>query len=205
MINFEYAARHIRGVWRIAFGGGDWREDMDLSVDGVFRSFWAMAFTAPFMLLAFVSIRRTAAQSEILASDPLQNAPSAFVLTIESLGFVADWALSVVALVALARTMKAENRVADVIVSYNWAQVMTAAAVSIPFALVAIAGSESAAGLLTLPAVVFSIFITWRVLRECLSLDVTMTVATIAVLTLISLVVSAALSGIALSLLQLFS
>ena len=204
MIDFEYAARNIAGVWRMALGREDWRNDVDRSLDGVFRSFWAVPLTAPFMLLAFLSARRAAAQSDILANDPLRDAPLPLLLTAETASFVIDWAVSIGVLVLTAQALHAEKRAADVIVGFNWAQLMTYAAIAVPIALLGFSADENIVALFSIPAVVFSIVIIWRVLRACLPLDVGMTVALIAVLTLISMIVDSTVAAAAVLALRLF-
>jgi len=205
MIDFEYAARNIRGVWRMAFGGGDWRDDLDRSVDGVFRSFWAIALAAPFSLLAFVSLHRAAARSDAIEAPALTDAPLALLLATETTSFLLDWAASIAALVFTARALGAGNRTADVIAGFNWAQVITTVAVTAPIAVLGLTASAEIFSLLYLPAVIFALVLLWRVLRQCLPLDAGMAVALIAMLTVIGLVIRSAVTGGAVLVLQALS
>ncbi len=209
MIDFDYAARNIQGVWRLAVEGPEaqWsgRNGVDRSVEGVFRSFWAVALTAPFSLLAFVSAHRAAMQSETLQPVLLAEAPMALLLIAELAGFLADWALSIGALVVTARALDAQSRTGDVIICFNWAQVMAAIAVSTPIFLFALTANASLFSIFYLPALGFAIMLLWRVLRGCLPLSVGMTIALLAMLALIGVIANATVTGGALFLFQLLS
>jgi len=205
MIDFEYAGRNVRGVWRMALDEPGWTDDIDRSVDGVFRSFWAMALAAPFALLAFHSAARAARLSPRYAETVFAKAPAPVIISAEMLGFIASWAASVAALGAIARALKSSNRAASLIVTFNWSQLLTMAVASIPAALLALTGATQLFVLLALPAIVFSFFVMWGVLRRNLSVTIGVAISLIALLTLIELLVNAATTQGAVALVQLLS
>lgn len=204
MIDFEYAAHNIKGVWRMAFTDAeDWRRDIDRSVGGVFRSLWAVALATPFKLLMAALAQRAGAKMNL--DDPLLAAPRAMVLTAEMAAYLIDWAASIAALVLIARTLRASDRAADLIVAFNWGQVITVVVATAPFAVFAITGSPHAATLLMLPAFAFAIALIWRIIRKCLPLDIGMAVAVVAILALIGILANGIARSGAFLVLQLLS
>ena len=205
MVDFEYASRNINGVLRMAFGKEDWREYVDRSVDGVFKSFWAIPLTAPFSLLAFVSARRAAENSPDIASSVLTTTPLGVLITAEFVGFFLDWALSIGAIIFIARTLNAGSRIADAIIGFNWTQLIAAAIISIPVFVFGLTNDTNVFSLLYLPAVIVAIVLLWRVMRSCLPLSIGMTIALLATLMLIGIIANATVSTAAIFIFQLVS
>ncbi|MEM9015258.1 MAG: hypothetical protein AAGB02_09160 [Pseudomonadota bacterium] len=205
MIDFDYAGQHVRGVWRLAFGGGDPHSDLDNSHSGVFRSLAAIILSAPFTLLAVTSARRAALMSPDIRSSALSEAPIAVFLTAKTTVFLLDWAIGLAALIFTARLLGATEKAAGAIVSYNWAQLIIAIVVAGPLVILGMTADANIFSLFYFPALAFSIVLLWRVLRASLPLDVGMAIALIAVLLLIGVVANASVSYVALGLLQLFS
>ncbi|MEO1252311.1 MAG: hypothetical protein AAFW81_08205, partial [Pseudomonadota bacterium] len=75
MIDTQYALDHLRGVWRLALRREDWRRGLDISVDGFFKSLWAIALTLPFAFLAFAAAARAVRSSPEYADSDLVRAP----------------------------------------------------------------------------------------------------------------------------------
>lgn|GEM_PF-773913 len=207
MIDFEYAARQLASVWRMAFtrnweNGGDWRDDLDRSVDGVFKSFWAIAFAAPFALLSYIALRRAAEQISSVETSPLLQAPLGFMLGVEFLSFAVDWGISIAAIIFVARALEATTRITDTIITYNWAQVFAVALQSIPIALMGLLGTQAIAGVLALPILVIVLVLFWGVFRQAMELKPGMAIAIIFLLTLINIIVNSLIVGAASMLLQ---
>ena len=205
MIDFEYAGRHVRGVWRMALNDAGWTDDVDRSVDGVFRSFWAMAFAAPFALLAFHSAERAARLSPRYAETIFAKAPPLLIISAEMFGFVVSWLASVAALGAIARALDASDRAGGLIITYNWSQLLTIAVASVPAAFLAVTGATQLFVFLALPAIMFSFFIIWGVIRRNLSVTIGAAISLIALLTLIELLINAVTTQGAVALVQLLS
>ena len=60
MIRLDYAASQIGAVWKMGWNRPGWEETLDRTVDGVFKSFWAIFLAVPFSFLGFYSARRFA-------------------------------------------------------------------------------------------------------------------------------------------------
>lgn len=194
-MDFDYAAKNIKGVWRLAFGAPDWRDDLDISVDGVFRSFWAVALAAPFSILAFLAARRAALATPEAASSVITDTPLAVILPADIIGLALDWGASIAALVFTANAIGARKQAAQVIVGFNWAQVIAAIAISLPVLVLALTNNMDLFVLLYLPAVGFALALLWGLLRRSLPLDVGMTIALIAMLTLIGVIINSSVTA----------
>lgn len=205
MIDFDYAGRHVRGVWRMISGDAGWAEDIDRSVDGVFRSFWAILFTTPFALLSFHAAHRAALASPQYEETVFSRAPAPVVIAGEMLAFGASWLASVVILALAARQFQATRNAAALIVAFNWSQLLTFAAASIPAAVLALTGSSPVFVALALPAIVFSIVVLWGVLRRNLPVTVGVAIALIALLTFAEIAINAITTEGAIALFQLLS
>jgi hypothetical protein len=191
MIDFDYIARHVRGVWRMAFGanesgGGD---DMDRSIDGVFASFWALIITAPFALVAMTARKQLAAPSAEYSNTIYAKAPLPVLFTAEIIALAAYWAASIAALVLTARSLNATRQVAGLVVAYNWGQLVIFMLSAAPAAVLIFTGNLNLFALVALPAGIAGVFILWRILRQNLPLTIGGVVFLIVLLTVIELFV----------------
>ena len=205
MTDFDYAARQLAGVWKMAWNRPDWRETLDRSVNGVFLSFWAAAFAAPLAFLGYFSMRRAAGRMTDFPETTLMDSPAWYALAAEMVGYATDWAVSLITLLFAARTLKAEKRVGDVVIGFNWLQVFIAASQAAPLALLGLTGSAEFAGLIFIPATVLIIALFWGYLRRSLEAGPGAVIALILLLTLIGIVVNSVVSAAAAGFYRLFS
>ncbi|MEL7486941.1 MAG: hypothetical protein AAGJ87_06980 [Pseudomonadota bacterium] len=194
-MDVDHAARQLSAVWALAFSRDpeDWTGRLDRSLESVFRSFWAIAFSAPFVVMALIAWRRTAAASPQIDATALMAAPLPLQLAIESVVYLADWGVSVAAIVLFARALDVSRHAADAIIAYNWTQVFAAVFQSIPVAIAALGGATALVGVFALPAIAVSLMILWAVFRRALTLTPGMTLALIIVMILITIIVGGAL------------
>ncbi|MHA7871689.1 MAG: hypothetical protein ACX939_05000 [Hyphococcus sp.] len=206
MIDAAYVAQQVRGVWRMAFGGaGDWRDDIDRTTDGVFRSLWAIALALPLVALNFMAARRAIANNPMFAETALATAPAGILLTAELVALVIYWGANLGVLLSATRSLKASRRVADVIVGYNWGRLMTVAILAAPAAVLGATGNVSIFVVLYLPALALAISILWGVLRQSLSAGVGMTLALLILLMLIEIIINTVITNGAVALFQSLS
>lgn len=205
MIDIDYAAGQMACVWKMAWNAPDWEESFDRSVDGVFKSFWAMLFTAPVAFAGFFSLRRAASRTPDFSDLALIEAPFAFSAAAAFVSFLADWTASLVALVLAARATGASRRIADVIIGFNWTQFFTALAQTAPLVVLGLTGEGKIASVLLLPSAAFVIAFYWGFLRRSLKKGVAVTIALLVMLTLLGLVVSSLVDAGAIGLYRLFS
>lgn len=196
-MNLDYAAGQIAAAFKMAFNRPGWSDALDHSVDGVFRSFYAIIFTAPFAILGFFFLRRAASRTPEFPAAQLLEAPIGFALAFQMTGFLVDWAASLAALVVAARYVGASKSAANLIAGFNWTQVIVAVTQTAPIAALSLPGGRQFASLLFLPATAFVIALYWGILRRGLNTGVVSTILMIVVLTLIGLIASSVIGSIA--------
>jgi hypothetical protein len=204
-MNFDYAARQIGAVWKMARNDERWKAELDRSVDGVFRSFWAMAFAAPIAFAGYFSLRRAADRMPELHAAALMHAPYAVILSAQIAAFAIDWIAGLAALVLLARASGAGKRAADLIIGYNWAQPLATAAQAVPLIVLGVTASRPVTSIFYLPAMIFVLLLFWGVLRRSLGAGVAMTIGLIVTLMLIGVIVGTLVNGVALGLYRMAS
>ena len=189
MIDFDDAARHVSAVLRMAFRPEDesWRRDIDNSVNGVFRSFWAAAFVAPFLMLAYTVSERAARTAPNFDDSFFTKAPSGLLLITEFVAYAVVWAISLWALAMIAKKLGAQKNYSTVVVLFNWAQPLGLFLFVIPAAAFVLTNSFEIFAILQLPIIAFNVFIFWNILRRNLPLDVGSAVAIIALIYFIEL------------------
>ncbi len=205
MIDFEYAGRHVRGVWRMAQGDHAWAEDIDSSTDGVFKSFWAIAFAAPFALLVIRAAQRATARADGYGAEIFEQIPALAAFVALMLAFLTSWLASVAALAFIARGLNAQRKAGALIVTFNWSQLIAIAAATVPAVVLALTGNEQIVMLLALPAVFVSVYVLWGVLRRNLPITVGVAIAVMALLAFIDLGVNAVATQGAVGLFHLLS
>lgn len=187
MIDFDRAGRNLRALLTLAFTDreAEWRRTLDSSTNGALQSFTAIILSVPFVALSLVMSRRAALASEFSEELVYTSAPAAFVLTGEMIAWALIWAASLIFLMALARGLKAERNASQLIVAYNWAQLLGATLLAIPVTVFLLSASYELMLILQVVLLVFNLYILWRILRTLLPLDVGATIAVISGLILI--------------------
>ena len=205
MIDFDYAARQISAVLRMAIsrpGEETWRNDLDRSIDGFFKSFWAIALAAPFAILGFVALHRAARIIPDIDSNPLFEAPMGVMVGVNFIAYLADWAISIGAILLIARVIDATKTVTDTIVSYNWAQVFAIGIQTVPIAIMGLTGQQVIAGFLALPIFACVLILFWSIFRRAMGAGAGISVALVVLLTLINIIVRSIVVGLALIFIQ---
>lgn len=200
MISFDYAARQISGVWKLAFPqfqqASALQEDatLDYTVDGFFKSFWAILFAAPFAILSFITAQRFVEKFDREALTIIQEAPLATMLVINSAAFITDWGFSILAIITVAKALNATNTVANTIIGYNWATMIKTGLNAFVLMMVSFLGTAASALAIPITAIVLALL--WGVFRRTMNTTPGTTIAIIILLTLISFIVSAGFTGI---------
>lgn len=182
MMDFDYAAQHLRGVWRLAAGDENWRQDMDLTLDGFFRSLWAMALAIPFALLGFTAAARAIALTPEYPRTMFSKAPLGVLLGIEVLTMIIAWFFSIAILAFSAKRIGASKQAAGLIVTFNWSQLLGGMVAVIPAIALIASGSLELFAILAIPALIFNLFLAWSVIRKNLAIDIGVTIAILAII-----------------------
>ncbi|MEM8772163.1 MAG: hypothetical protein AAGD92_10985 [Pseudomonadota bacterium] len=172
MIDFDYAAQHLRGVSRLLIGRDDWREDMDFSTDGVFKSLWAIALTAPFSALGFIATEKAVRHSPDYTNTMFAKAPFSLLLVAELIGLVLFWGVSIALLAFTAKRIGASRHAAGAIVSFNWSQLLSSLVWAVPAAILVVTNQPEVLALAVLPVIILGLFLLWRVLRQGLAMTI---------------------------------
>jgi len=166
MIPLDETARQLTGAWKMAFDSPDWRAALARDTDSVFGSFWALAFSAPLVILTSILGYRAAMRMPGVNPAAIPPAPELAAAAFDLAAAAATWAASLALLLAIARRTGLSSRAADIVVGWNWIQPMTLLA-AIPTAAVAAAtGNATVAGALAAPAVIVSIALYYGFVRR---------------------------------------
>ncbi len=171
MISSSEIGKSIAAVLAMAQGKEDWAGKLDLSVDGVFRSFWAMVLSLPLMVLVAETGRRLslAAGSE---DDRLAYPVWLFTLQ-ETLVRLMVWPAMLAILVTIAARSGAGWRVTPLIIAQNYASLLTYIVMGLALGLIVMADAVAYANIAIIVVAAFSIWLDWGILRRPLQLDVT--------------------------------
>jgi hypothetical protein len=159
MISTDYAFRHIEAVIGLIVGRDDAFEQMDISADGFWRSFWAIVFSLPaFFFMWTVSSR-----------DPAAYLSPIIRIGLDATFDIGIWLLTTMILILLLRPLGYENRTAHLIVARNWASLIItyiSALIYIPEALSGPGSAGLIAGIFILLIVTIVMFV--RLTRKAL-------------------------------------
>jgi len=147
------------GAWRLARRDPGGMTCFNISVDGFWRSFFALVVMAP-LFLAFV-----------LLEYRLRFAPPGLgvYLLVESLAYLLDGISFPVLMIFLSRMLGLESGYVPFVIAYNWSSVLVMALLLAPFALTGLGLLPGEAGaLLTLAATIAAVYYRWYVTRIAL-------------------------------------
>jgi hypothetical protein len=184
----------------MAIAAPDWRAALARDTDSVFRSFWALAWTAPLIVASSALSQRAAMKLPGVDLSAIPAAPPMIATAVDLLSAMTTWVVSLALLLAIARRTGLAGRAADIVVGWNWIQPMTVLA-AIPTAAVAAAtGNASLAGVLAAPALALPIALAYGFVRRALEPTVGVAIGIVVLLiltqTLVELFENAAMTSI---------
>ena len=172
MTDLRYYAEQIGGMWAMAIGRPAWRDRLDRSTDGVFRSFWALVPALIITLIFAAYVHANPALIEdatgLTQSGTLTVPSLPLWLIMETLHLVVSWGAGLWIVVFSGTRLEGRHAAADLIVGYNWLQLVFRVALIFPMALFIITGTRGVAGLVVIPIVGLSVFLHWGVLRRAI-------------------------------------
>jgi len=120
MPSAEEIHQSLHGAWHMMLGKADGLRELDLSVDGFWNSFFAVAIALPALIVNWVTIADS-------YGELAQNFDDRFAIFIR-LGIIdlAAWLLPLAALAAVARTARLADRYVHYVVASNWATAIVA-------------------------------------------------------------------------------
>lgn len=195
----DYAAGEIGAVYGQIFARENART-VDASAEGVFRSFRAFPLSAVFAFgLFFSAFNGMSAHPKLREAAPLIEAGLPAFLAANAVAFVIVWTLSLVAVASLANRLAPKGGAARAIASYNWLQPPLVAVQFLPFGVLAVTGQTAYLSVLSLPALVFLLFVAWRFVRMIYNVNIVGSLAIMGLLTAIDVATSSATTATALA------
>jgi hypothetical protein len=173
MLSANEILHGLTGVWRIVMGDPEARTHFNISLDGFYRSFWALALAVPVVFFSSTSLWRLAREV-----DPTDGTDFTSFAVVQLGGTIIYWALYLAAMIAVARQLKLGAHYTAYVVTFNWGALFTSVLFALPLFLysVGIVGARGSMAL-TLPALGILAWYRWRIAREVLGATAPMTVA----------------------------
>lgn len=156
---FEDMQRYLNGAWRLMMGKADGMRMLDLSADGFWNSFFAMAVALPAMVVGWVGIA-----NEIGGALDGGGATRLAILVRLAIVDAGTWVLPLVVLALAAPRAGIADRFVHYVVATNWASAIVVWMMLPPALLRLLAPSLLGfAALLSLGLFLLSMMLTWRV------------------------------------------
>ncbi|WP_315925885.1 transporter [Mesorhizobium sp. SP-1A] len=156
MLSAEETQASLAGAWRLMFGKADGFRLLDLSADGFWNSFFAMAVAAPALVVGWVGIADEIGDADAVAGR------FGLVLRLAAVD-LGSWVLPLIVLALVASRIGIGGRFVHYVVASNWTSAIIAW-LMLPAALVRLfvsAGSQVAA-VVSLLLFLVSMVLTWR-------------------------------------------
>jgi hypothetical protein len=120
MPSFEEIVRYLNGAWRMMTGRRDGLLMLDLSADGFWNSFYAIAVAMPPLFLGWVGY------ADSIAGDTDSSASRIATLITFAFIDIAGWIIPLMLLALAARPAGIADRFVAYVVASNWGTVITA-------------------------------------------------------------------------------
>lgn len=156
MVSADEAQASLTGAWRLMLGKPEGLHLLDLSADGFWNSFYAIAIAVPALIVGWVGIA-----NEI--GDPAAFGARLSLLMRLAAVDVGAWVLPLIGLAAIARRAGIGDRFVAYVVASNWASAIIAW-LMLPSALIGLflPDDNSVNGPVSLLVFVLSLVLTWR-------------------------------------------
>ena len=177
---YAYVLRNIRGVWQTMQGRRQGLEALDVSSEGVWRSFQAVLVSMPLLWATWISALRDIEPNSTLT-------PVSIMLRL-AFADAAAWLLPIALFALIARPFKLSHRAAHFIVTNNWGSVIFIAitALTVPFDLLG-PDIEGLAASVSALALLVSLVMYFRMLHVTLDAPYQVSVPVYALMVLASL------------------
>ena len=158
MPSSEEIQQYLTGAWRMMLGKADGLRMLDISADGFWNSFFAMAIALPALIVGWVGVA-----NEFGAISGEVGGRLSIVLRLAVVDFAA-WVAPLAALAAAAPRAGIADRFVHLVVSSNWASALIVwLMLPAPLLRMFFPAASDAASVLSLALFVISMVLTWRV------------------------------------------
>lgn len=185
MLSGDEIQSSLTGAWRMMLGKADGLRLLDLSADGFWNSFVAIAVAAPALMVGWVGIANTAGATAAGRIELLLKL--AFV-------DIGTWVVPVLVLAAIAPRAGLGGRFVHYVVASNWSSAIIAW-MMLPGALISLVfpAADQASGLVSLLLFFVSLVLSWRMTNQAIGKGPAMATAVFAGMFAVSLIVLFAL------------
>lgn len=161
MPGLEEVQRYLTGIWLLVRGKQEGFSWLDLSADGVLRSFWAIVWCLPAMAVTWASWRLF-----YLSNMPAGTSTGpAFFLKLIMVDLI-GWMLPLVLIALIAKPLGFPRALGPIITTTNWLSLPLSYAVAVPAALrLVLPGADGATSLLWLVLFFLAIAALFRLMR----------------------------------------
>lgn len=157
MPSAEEIHQYLYGAWRMMLGKADGLKQLDLSVDGFWNSFFAIAVALPALIVNWVTIADSYGDLAVNFDDRF-----AIFIRLGVIDLVA-WLLPLAGLAAVVRTVNLADRYIHFVVASNWATAIVAWLMVPPAALLLfMPGQTDLAWFLSVAIFIASQIFVWR-------------------------------------------
>ncbi len=119
MISLAYINQQLGAVIRIV-RNREWQNVLDMTADGVFRSFWALPLSIPFAIASHLMTMPVLKNSPNYELLEIPTMPVWYTAGLRVVEFLVAWALALFLIAGLSQQLQAGRKVTPLIVSYNW-------------------------------------------------------------------------------------
>jgi hypothetical protein len=163
MYSTDEISQNLAGAWQVMNGRSSGLVQLDVSIEGFWRSFGAIILSVPVLVLLLLSRDRIAVDLEEPSGTGLPVIAQATVWLVE-------WVLFPIVLAVVARPIGVARNYVPFIVARNWASVLVMAAYAVPL-LAYLAGLMPAGGLLLVQFIILigSGYFSFRIARTALA------------------------------------
>ena len=165
---FKNSYHSLYGAWRLAHFDPEGMAFFDISESGFWRSFQAALVGLPiFVILSVLEKHLRVLAIEIIAPGEVINVQNYYLLQV--LDYIVTWPAFALTMIPICRLSRLDERYAALVISYNWARVMTIVILIPPYLLLVVSGGLNIlVGLLTFVASVFVLGYQWFVVKTAI-------------------------------------
>lgn len=180
----EDVQQYLTGAWRLMLGKADGLRLLDLSADGFWNSFFAIAVALPALVVGWVGISN---ELDLFSADLGGRLSIMLRLAAVDLG---AWVLPLVGLAAIAPRVGIADRFVHYVVATNWASAIIVWMMLPPALMRLFAPSLGEVGtLISLGLFVLSLVLSWRLTNAVIAKGAAVATAVFAAMFLASLLV----------------
>jgi hypothetical protein len=188
MPRLEEVQQYLTGAWRMMMGKPDGMRLLDISADGFWNSFFAIAIALPALIAGWVTIANTLSPAFMPFGGRL-----AIMLKLATVD-IGAWIVPIAVFAALAGPSGLSDRFAHYVISSNWGSALIIWMMLPPTLLkMFFPGTGDFASAMEFCLFVISLVLTWRLTNSAIGKGLGITTAVFAAMFVISLVVLYAL------------